>query len=157
MAKKITYLNRTLSKDEEILGVAELHWACYIVPVFLLAFGALMFLGTQASPEPGASIFPVVILLLGAWSLLSRMKREMIATNKRIISKRGIIAVKTDELKHGKIESVSVDQSLFGRLLGYADVVFSGTGTTKVVFEYIKDPVFTKSKFEEIIEKASKQ
>ncbi|MFV0627027.1 MAG: PH domain-containing protein [Alphaproteobacteria bacterium] len=148
MSKEIVYLKKGLSKNEEILGVAEIHWSCYIVPSLILLFSIIIFLGGgKDSFIPG-----LLFLFWSVLSFLSRYKTEYVVTNKRVISKTGIITVKTREIKNSQVESVSLDQGVLGTILGYADISFSGTGTTKVSFQDIKDPVFIKSKLEEIIE-----
>ena len=146
MAKQITYLTQTLSKGEEILGVAEPHWIVYCWPVFWLLVGLMLI----------HAIVGIFIIIWAVLVILSYCKTEMIATNKRVIIKKGIIAVKTSELLNSKIESVSFNQGIFGRLLGYGTLLFSGTGTTRMDFKDVKDPVFVKSKFEDIIEKNKK-
>ena len=76
----------------------------------------------------------------------------MVITNKRVICKTGIIGIKTEELLNSKIESIEVKQTIGGRIFGYANICFSGTGTSKVKFRGIKDPWGIKSRVETIIE-----
>lgn len=146
MSKEITYLNRTLSKGENILGIAENHWMVYFCDVIWIILAILLI-------PAGIGIFILPCAILSIWG---HHKIEMIATNKRVIIKKGIIAVKTSELLNSKIESVSFDQGILGRLLGYGDIYFSGTGTTKMKFDCISEPLFIKSKFEDIIENSKK-
>lgn len=140
MAKKITYLVRTLSADESIMSVAEVHWMAYVFPWILIIVGCFL-------------IFPIFIGLL---MLLSLSKTEMVCTNKRVIYKTGIIAVKTQELRNTKVESISVQQSLFGRMFGYSDIVFCGSGNTNIKYRCVKDPIIVKSKYESVIEASQK-
>lgn len=140
MAKTITYLVRTLSADESITSVAEIHWMAYVAPWILIIFGFFL-------------IFPI---LIGILMILSFWKTEMVCTNKRVIYKTGIIAVKTQELRNAKVESISIQQSLFGRMFGYADIVFCGSGNTNIKYKYVKDPILVKSKYESIIEASQK-
>ena len=69
---------------------------------------------------------------------------EMVITNKRVISKRGIISSRTEELKIGKIESVIFDQSVLGRIFRFSTIRLSGTGTMKVTFKWVKDGLENK-------------
>ena len=148
---KITYLNKTLSQKEEILGVATQHWIAYLFPCILT-----LVLTVELFAIP-FNWFVLFMLVLSALWLLSRYKIEMVVTNKRVVLKKGLISVRTDEIKNEKIEGVSFDQGIVGRILGYGDIYFSGTGTTKLKFSDVKDPVWTKSKLEEIIEKQQKK
>jgi uncharacterized membrane protein YdbT with pleckstrin-like domain len=49
-----------------------------------------------------------------------------------------------------KIESVNVDQSIMGRLLGYGTVTIIGTGGSRETFEQIADPIQFRKKFQEL-------
>ena len=66
--------------------------------------------------------------------------------------KKGIISVKTDELRNVKIESVSVRQTIMGRILGYGDIIFTGSGNQQVFFYTVSNPARIKASFESIIE-----
>jgi uncharacterized membrane protein YdbT with pleckstrin-like domain len=153
MSKEIKYLMTTLGTEEQILKIAELHWWRYICPVFLLILGLSCFAIGADDAEAGTSLFGVLFLIFGFIGLLRVNKMEFVITNKRVIAKTGIIAVKTGELRNLKVESVRLDQSIFGRIFGFSDIVFSGTGSSSVRFKDITNPVLTKTQFEEIIEK----
>jgi uncharacterized membrane protein YdbT with pleckstrin-like domain len=44
------------------------------------------------------------------------------------VFKRGVIARHTEEMNISKVETVDVDQGIWGRLFGYGTVVVRGTG-----------------------------
>lgn len=134
--KKITYLSRSLSKDEEIKSIAELHWINWVwVVIFtILTFWMII-------------TIPFIII-----KILDLKKREMICTTKRVIEKHGIIAVKTNELRNQKIESVSVEQGLFGRMLGYGTLKFVGSGASRLYMRNISNPAMMKIECENIID-----
>jgi len=48
-----------------------------------------------------------------------------------------------------KIESVNVEQSIMGRILGYGTVTIVGTGGTRESFTDIKRPLMFRRKFQE--------
>ena len=77
---------------------------------------------------------------------------EMVVTNKRVICKEGIIAVNTEELKNTRIESVEIKQTLWQRLWKYADIYFTGTGGSYVLFSNIKDAREVKSMLEDSLD-----
>ena len=130
------YLSKTLSSNEEIKYKARMHWINYIIPLFTVV----------------VLFWTVIFLIVGIIVLLRLLKTEMVCTTKRVIFKTGIIAVKTDELRNNKIESISMRQGIWGRILGYGDIIFTGTGNQMIVFKAVKSPVKTKSCFEQIIE-----
>ena len=89
------------------------------------------------------------ILTLGLYALFLRWIDEFVITNKRVIIKTGFIARKTLELNLTKIESVGVDQSILGRLLGYGRIIINGTGGTRESFFKINDQLNFRKKFQE--------
>ena len=136
------YLEKTLSADEKILQTAKLHWICYVFPWSMIIIGALtVVIG-----------FGLIPLAIGLYYYLKNATTEMIITNKRVIAKRGIIGVHTTEIRNIKVEGVRLHQSVFGRILGYGNIVFTGTGNAVTVFEDVVNPVATKSLCEETIE-----
>ncbi|MDO8597339.1 MAG: PH domain-containing protein, partial [Sulfuricaulis sp.] len=79
------------------------------------------------------------LLLLWAWIICRTT--ELAVTNKRIISKSGVIQRTTMELSLDKIESIKVDQGIMGRILNFGLITISGTGGDKTPIESIADPL----------------
>ena len=82
--------------------------------------------------------------------MLDRYAAEFAVTNKRVIVKTGLISRKTLEMNLGKIESVNVDQSIIGRILGYGTITIIGTGGTRESFPNINEPLKFRKKFQEL-------
>ncbi|MGV8059048.1 MAG: PH domain-containing protein [Smithellaceae bacterium] len=82
--------------------------------------------------------------------IIRQKTSEFVITNKRIIMKTGLISRKTFEMNLQKIESVNVDQSFWGRLLGYGTVSIVGTGGSRESFSDISKPLLFRRKFQEI-------
>ncbi len=74
---------------------------------------------------------------------------EFVITNKRVIVKKGLIAIWTLEMNLQKIETVNVEQSIPGRIFGYGCLTLIGTGGTKEKFYCIKDPISFRKAFME--------
>ena len=160
----MSYIQGTLSEGEEIKAVAKLHWINY-VKVFLngfVAFFIILGLSLDSLSENSLSLndpairfgigFGILFFICVAlWDFFRLRLKEMVVTNKRVVCRTGVISINTEELKNQKIESVEIRQSLFGRIFGYANIHFSGTGTSKVVFDGVADPWKLKSKFEDIV------
>jgi uncharacterized membrane protein YdbT with pleckstrin-like domain len=66
---------------------------------------------------------------------------EFAVTSMRLIFKVGLVARYTTELLLTKVESISVTQTLLGRVLNYGDLVVTGTGGAREVFARVHDPV----------------
>ena len=153
----MSYVKGTLSKDEEIKEVIKLHWFNYIFTVLIGAFTLLLMFAycvDYISKRQNSGGGWIIIFFIG-WTIYDFLKlytTEMVITNKRVICRKGIISVKTEELKNNKIESIEIKQSILGRIFGYATIWFSGTGTSKVKFEGVDDPWAIKSRAESIID-----
>jgi uncharacterized membrane protein YdbT with pleckstrin-like domain len=61
-------------------------------------------------------------------------------SNRRVLIKTGFISRRTTEVVLSKVESVGVDESTFGRMFGYGDVIVRGTGGTTESFSRIANP-----------------
>jgi len=118
------YVDSVLIRGEKIEYQAELHWKIYFTINSLLTLG----------------IAPII----------RQRTSEFVITNKRVITKIGLISRKTFEMNLHKIESVHVDQSLFGRLLGFGTVTIIGTGGSRESFTDISEPLIFRRKFQEI-------
>ena len=90
-------------------------------------------------------LFGVFILAL-LKGLIVFKTNKLAITNQRIIGKKGLISRETVELKYEKIESISVMQSILGRILKFGTIVVRGTGVTAVSFQFIANPVVFKNK-----------
>ena len=59
----------------------------------------------------------------------------------RVIIKVGLLHRRTLEMLLIKVEAISVDQSIAGRIFGYGTIVVVGTGGTREAFENIASPL----------------
>jgi uncharacterized membrane protein YdbT with pleckstrin-like domain len=118
------YVNNNLISGEQIVYKTTYHW--------------IIFWNLKS------------ILTLFIAPLLARYSDEFVITNKRVIIKTGLIARYTLELNLSKIESVNIDQNIWGRILGYGSIQIIGTGGTKENYINIKKPLEFRKKFQEL-------
>ena len=78
-------------------------------------------------------------LAIGAW--FAQWTTEIAVTNRRVISKRGFIRRHTAEMNMDKIESVTVSQSILGRILDYGSIHVRGTGEGIETLNRIRAPI----------------
>lgn len=83
-------------------------------------------------------LIPFVLFIHG-W--LVRKTTELTVTSKRVITKVGLISRQTSEILLPQVESVEVDQGVFGRLLNYGTVNVRGTGGGVAPAPAIYDPL----------------
>ena len=93
------------------------------------------------------------LIILSVYFFLRVSCVKYLVTKKRVVVKTGIISTHTNELRNLKVESIAVEQSILGNVLGYATLTFNGTGGNKLKFKNIADVFEIKSQIEDIIEK----
>ena len=108
------YINNNLINDEYLIYETNYHWILY----FNHLIPSLITLG----------IYPYLISKFSEFGI----------TNKRLTIKTGFLSRKTLELYLSKIESVNVNQSIFGRILGYGSIGVIGTGEQKNILFQLK-------------------
>jgi uncharacterized membrane protein YdbT with pleckstrin-like domain len=147
----VSYVEKSLIEGESVLYRARLHWIVMLAPalvgacVGLLGIGFLIG-GVFRSSYAGAMGIVGFLLFLGALVLigggiLRRNATEIAVTDRRVLIKTGIANRRTLELLLSRIESIGVNETPLGRMLGYGTVVLRGTGGTPEQFDRIARPL----------------
>lgn len=155
------YVERNLQYNEEIILQPRLHWSIYIdkylkISLMVAFFCFLMniyaynlsFFKNFFWHTEGIIGFVALMRILYVWA--RSYSTEMLVTTNRVIYKVGFLNIRTEQLENNRIESIEVQQSFFGTLLNYGDIIFSGTGTSKLAFRR----VFAPWQVKEIVEEA---
>jgi membrane protein YdbS with pleckstrin-like domain len=144
----MSYVERVLQPGETVQHVSTVHWILYLPGfLFLLAGAAVFAFRAQAGPDlaPVLTVVSAILAILGLISLLAawfrRWTTEVAVTDRRIIYKRGFIRRRTIEMNMDKVESVDVDQSVFGRIFDYGTITVRGTGTGLEPLRNIDSPI----------------
>ena len=133
-----SYVQNNLIAGEQAVYETGLHPIVYLSPAAMI-FGGIV-LGSVVNPSIGAVVLGFgVLALAGAW--IRQWASEFAVTNRRVIVKVGFISRRTIEINMSKVESVEVNQDIFGRMFNYGTIVVIGTGGTKEPFDLIKDPL----------------
>ena len=142
----MSYLAKVLQPGETVQHQSRIHWIVYVPGLLFICLAAAAYLfGDRVAPEPwsmgaAAAILAVAVyFLIGAW--FRRWTTELAITDRRIVFKRGFIRRHTIEMNMDKIESVDVDQSIFGRIFDYGDIIVRGTGTGFEPLHGIDSPI----------------
>ena len=72
--------------------------------------------------------------------MTKRNATEMAVTNRRVLIKTGMGSRRTLDLMLSRVESIGVVETMWGRMLGYGNVVVHGTGGTPESFVLISHP-----------------
>jgi uncharacterized membrane protein YdbT with pleckstrin-like domain len=157
----MSYVERSLVPGERLLYETRHHWMVLIGPLLM----ALVFVGLAAGlfveaieAKNGSGVLAgasaeavhgmdfVAIALVAAaigtlvYGLAKRNATEMAVTDRRVLIKTGIGNRRTLDLMLSRVESIGVEETFFGRMLGYGSVVVHGTGGTPESFVMIAHP-----------------
>jgi uncharacterized membrane protein YdbT with pleckstrin-like domain len=148
----MSYVTRVLQPGERVLHDTSLHWVVFAraIAAAIICLGFVIAAASVASNQMqylslalwiAAAIFGLLALSAGLRAFIRRATTEFAVTDHRVIYKTGLFGRHTLEMNRSKIESVDVDQSIPGRLLGYGTVIVRGTGGSLEPIRYIADPL----------------
>jgi uncharacterized membrane protein YdbT with pleckstrin-like domain len=157
----MSYAEKSLVPGETLLYQTRHHWMVLLGPLLIgvvlagLGVGCLAELvaakegkgmlvgvsetGVHATQIAGALLIVVAIAIL-AFGLAKRNATEMAVTNKRVLIKTGMGNRRTLDLMLSRVESIAVEETFWGRMMGYGSVVVRGTGGTPESFVMISHP-----------------
>ena len=126
-----SYIEQALIADEKILHRGRVSW---------WAVSHLLLLGVL--------LLPIVVGIgILVWAWIRVKSTELVITNKRVIAKFGFISRNTMEIAIQKVESIQVQQSVWGRMLDFGTLIVSGTGTSNAPIPSIADPMAFRRAF----------
>lgn len=124
-------LSSNLQKNEQVILEGKVHWATLIVPAILTFFGGI-----------------------GLIWLIPRLIRmfttELSLSNKRLVGKYGLINTKQMDSPLNKINSISVESGLFGKIFGYATITVNTASTYYVFRDIVQAENFKHNVLEEM-------
>lgn len=127
-----SYVEGALIKDERVVHVGHIS---------LWSLWGYIALGIILLPAFGIGLIFLII------AYIKYKTTELAITTRRVIAKFGFISRRTVELNINKVESIQVDQSVMGRILGYGTLVISGTGTSHAPIPGISNPIAFRKAF----------
>jgi uncharacterized membrane protein YdbT with pleckstrin-like domain len=122
-----------------------------LVPGLALLAEAINVRGTTGLVVGSSTISPKVMAIAGVvlvvaaiitftYGVAKRNATEMAVTNRRVLIKSGMGSRRTLDLMLSRVESIGVEESAVGRMLGYGSVIVRGTGGTPEPFLMIAHP-----------------
>ena len=127
------YVQNTLLPEEEVVFETKYHWLIYF-------FGPLGIFLTLIT----IGWFLIVIVIAFPFIYITRNTSEFSVTNKRVIIKSGWLNRRTVEMMLSKVESLDVNQGIFGRMGDYGNITVRGTGGTRESFRFIEQPLMLR-------------
>jgi uncharacterized membrane protein YdbT with pleckstrin-like domain len=146
----MSYVAKVLQPGEHVIHVGRLHWIMYLPAIIVLVIG-LAALAIPSTSDNRVVIYSIsgVLVLIAALSAFRAWFRqfttEIAVTDRRIIYKTGFIARRTAEMNMHRVETVAVEQGIFGRVLNYGTVHIRGTGAGIENLTMVADPLRLRS------------
>jgi hypothetical protein len=155
----MSYVQKNLIPGETLLYETRHHWVVLLKFLLfaLLLGGPGVALLVEAAAKPNglavsdATIEPKWLAILGGalclvaiiiwmYGIAKRNSTEMAVTNRRLLIKSGMGGRRTLDLMLSRVESIGVEETVLGRMLGYGSVIVHGTGGTPEPFLLIAHP-----------------
>ena len=134
-----SYVEAALVKDETIVHFGHISlWSLW----HLIALGIILL------PALGLGLVFLII------AYVRYKTTELAITTKRVIVKHGFIRRRTVEININKVESIQVDQELFGRLFNYGTLIIAGAGNPQAPIAGISSPMEFRKAFIEAQDRA---
>jgi uncharacterized membrane protein YdbT with pleckstrin-like domain len=129
----MSYIDDSLIEGEVLVHRARVSWWSQFGLVLLGILTLVLVVG--------------VIFLIWAWVRVR--STELAITSRRIIAKFGFVKRHTVEINLEKVESLRVEQGVWGRFLNFGTIFISGSGSSVAPIPNIADPLVFRRKFME--------
>ena len=129
----MSYIDDSLIEGEALVHRARVSWWSQFGLVFLGILTLVVGVG--------------LVFLIWAW--IRVRSTELAITSRRIIAKFGFVKRHTVEINLDKVESLKVEQGVWGRFLNFGTIFISGSGSSVAPIPNIADPLVFRRKFME--------
>lgn len=110
--------------NEQVIYQCKTHWIALIWPVIISLFFFLGFITMVTDKEMRSDSWVAllfIILILGI-PYIKLKSNQLVLTTKRIYGKTGIIKTHSLSSPISKIQTVNIETSFLGKILGYSDL-----------------------------------
>jgi len=143
-----------LEAKEKMIFKVHPHWLYVAVPEFTLTIlGMFFFPFAYASlPQWILTLFVIAILFAMLIIFLDWLCTNYYLTNLRLIEERGIIGKRIMIVPLDKVQDITCEFGIFGRMFGFGDLEIESAGTYgKIVFSFIANPEQRKEEINKAI------
>jgi uncharacterized membrane protein YdbT with pleckstrin-like domain len=143
------YIDEILQPGEKVLYSTTVHWIFYTPGILGWVVAVVAWVMERRADASGAEVFWLALSVVAGlvaiyWTFKAwfhRWTTETDVTSMRVVHKEGFIKRRTFEMNLDKVESVDVDQTILGRVLGYGDVTIRGVGEGVETIKTIAHPL----------------
>jgi len=155
------YVESLLGKNEQILWRARQHWIVLMANfainlfIFIAIWALYALMGTIGGVLLNIRTFALLALLIPigwfGWELLQWWAEEYLITTTRVVQTEGLINKHTKDSALEKINDITLNQSVMGRILSYGDLaIITGSDMGTNVLKRLAKPVeFKKTLLEQ--------
>ena len=129
----IAYVEQQLGASEKILYTERHHWIFFVAEMtrwilFAAAVIALVIILKVWLFEGSSWMWWLLLVVIVpgvriAWGFLSWKMNVYVLTNRRVIESTGVLSKRVADSSLEKLTDIVLKQSIFGRMLGYGDIV----------------------------------
>lgn len=126
-----------LKTNEKVVTMTHPHWFCLVFPVFIFLLGIIIgvLIGTYGY------IIPIILLVYLIYKIYQRKNNLWAVTNLRVIDEYGVFSHNSKESPLDKINNVSYQQSLLGRIFGFGNVqIQTAAEMGATTYSYVQSP-----------------
>jgi hypothetical protein len=124
-----------LAPGEQLAYVASISPAIYWQPVVLLVVAFVSGLWSLTLAFYFLAVAAILFLL--CWT--TQQYLLLGCSDRRIVCRHGILFADVLSVRYGSVESIEIITSPIGALLGYSNVLISGTGRLRFMVPYVAD------------------
>ncbi len=112
-----------LKTKEKVILALRKHWFVLIKPMFwCLVFLSISLISFRSEYSILFQILTVLTIIWLIYRIVDRKTNIWVVTNLRVIDEYGVFSINSKESPLDKINNVSYQQSLIGRVFGYGNV-----------------------------------
>lgn len=141
----MNYIDSTLAPGEEVAYTGQISIASMAKQIL---FGLFAMVVSPAFGAIGVISFVTGLGLL-IYVITMYQTSELAITSLRVIAKYGF---NTIEIPIGKIESLQIRQSVWGKMWGFGTVIVAGAGNPSVPITNVRDPLAFRQAFVQVAE-----
>lgn len=141
-----------LLEGETVLRAAQISNGIYwkAAMIFIIA---LVFYIVFDAVDNLALFFMAIAFIKFLFCYFTKMFLLCVLTSKRLILRSGIVRIDTVQINLDRIESVEVGRTIIGQMLGYGEIIVTGTGSRISVVPFIDHPALIRNEIEQQLHK----
>jgi uncharacterized membrane protein YdbT with pleckstrin-like domain len=130
-------MKTNLKSNEKVTLLTQQHWFVLVLPCFLFLLGLVIgvLIGNYGF------LIPIAMLIYLIYKIYLRKNNLWAVTNLRIIDEYGVFSHNSKESPLDKINNVSYQQSLLGRIFGFGNVqIQTAAEMGATTYEFVQRP-----------------